>query len=307
MAPRATSRSADWRPELHTALLRVSLGADGDKLVSYDVTTGVTPGDRRRRARASHRRARAGRLGGPDDELPPQRGPAPPGSAVLGWDGVKDLAAGARRRVGDHASADGTHAGHHATTERVVGDRPRRPAPARRSRHAGLLHPAPLGRRRLGGRHLQRPPARQPAPPGRPGRLVVTAGHPPHMERTWRRGAARHERRRRPHACRAASYYESYGGCGGAVLTRQTRSGVGARRCACPGARVRWPSSAPAATTWSSRSSGPSAGAGRTGPCCRPSTPWPHRDGPRPGSARSSRGGRLICRHRGPLVESCAR
>lgn len=32
---------ADWRPELHTALLRVSLGKDGDKLVSYDVTTGA--------------------------------------------------------------------------------------------------------------------------------------------------------------------------------------------------------------------------------------------------------------------------
>lgn len=31
---------SDWRPELHTALLRVSLGGDGDKLVSYDVTTG---------------------------------------------------------------------------------------------------------------------------------------------------------------------------------------------------------------------------------------------------------------------------
>lgn len=33
---------ADWRPEMHTALLRVSLGEDGDKLVSYDVTTGET-------------------------------------------------------------------------------------------------------------------------------------------------------------------------------------------------------------------------------------------------------------------------
>lgn len=33
---------ADWRPEMHTALLRVSLGGDGDKLVSYDVTTGAT-------------------------------------------------------------------------------------------------------------------------------------------------------------------------------------------------------------------------------------------------------------------------
>lgn len=32
---------SDWRPELHTALLRVSLGADGDTLVSYDVTTGA--------------------------------------------------------------------------------------------------------------------------------------------------------------------------------------------------------------------------------------------------------------------------
>ncbi|MDR7252730.1 hypothetical protein J2X46_001706 [Nocardioides sp. BE266] len=33
---------ADWRPELHTALLRVSRGPDGDTLVSYDVTTGAT-------------------------------------------------------------------------------------------------------------------------------------------------------------------------------------------------------------------------------------------------------------------------
>lgn len=33
---------ADWRPELHTALIRVSLGREGDELVSYDVTTGET-------------------------------------------------------------------------------------------------------------------------------------------------------------------------------------------------------------------------------------------------------------------------
>ena len=32
---------ADWRPELHTVLLRVSLGKDGDTLVSYDLTTGA--------------------------------------------------------------------------------------------------------------------------------------------------------------------------------------------------------------------------------------------------------------------------
>ena len=31
---------ADWRPEMHTALLRVSLGSRGDKAVSYNVTTG---------------------------------------------------------------------------------------------------------------------------------------------------------------------------------------------------------------------------------------------------------------------------
>lgn len=31
---------ADWRPELHTALLRVSRGSHGDTLVSYDVSTG---------------------------------------------------------------------------------------------------------------------------------------------------------------------------------------------------------------------------------------------------------------------------
>ena len=33
---------SDWRPEMHTALLRVSLGGQGDKAVSYDVTTGAT-------------------------------------------------------------------------------------------------------------------------------------------------------------------------------------------------------------------------------------------------------------------------
>lgn len=32
---------ADWRPELHTALLRVSRGSHGDTLLSYDVTTGT--------------------------------------------------------------------------------------------------------------------------------------------------------------------------------------------------------------------------------------------------------------------------
>jgi hypothetical protein len=33
---------ADWRPETHTALLRVLTGGDRDRLVSYDVTTGAT-------------------------------------------------------------------------------------------------------------------------------------------------------------------------------------------------------------------------------------------------------------------------
>lgn len=33
---------ADWRPEMHSALLRVSLGGQGEKAVSYDVTTGAT-------------------------------------------------------------------------------------------------------------------------------------------------------------------------------------------------------------------------------------------------------------------------
>ena len=32
---------ADWRPETHTALLRVLTGGDRDRLVSYDVTTGA--------------------------------------------------------------------------------------------------------------------------------------------------------------------------------------------------------------------------------------------------------------------------
>lgn len=32
----------DWRPDLHTALLRVSLGIEGEQAVAYDVTTGAT-------------------------------------------------------------------------------------------------------------------------------------------------------------------------------------------------------------------------------------------------------------------------
>jgi hypothetical protein len=35
-------RLADWRPEMHTALLRVSSGAEVEKAVSYDVVTGET-------------------------------------------------------------------------------------------------------------------------------------------------------------------------------------------------------------------------------------------------------------------------
>ena len=77
----------DWRPELHTVLLRVSLGADGDKLVSYDVTTGRT------------REVAAPRLASTVGLAPDGSGvlmtsyrrseSRPARVAVLGWDGVR--------------------------------------------------------------------------------------------------------------------------------------------------------------------------------------------------------------------------
>lgn len=77
---------ADWRPELHTALLRVSLGQDGELAVAYDVLTGTT------RMVAVPKRASAVALA-PDGSglllttYPTALGP---GKVVtLGWDGTR--------------------------------------------------------------------------------------------------------------------------------------------------------------------------------------------------------------------------
>jgi hypothetical protein len=209
---------ADWRPELHTALLRVSLGADGDKLVSYDVTTGVT------REVAAPRRASTVAL-------------APDGSgvlmttyrrtesraartAVLGWDGVQSRLPG----HGDGpaiTSIDGTtlvttfdrqwwvtdlttrttmafdtpgYCTPHrwADADSVVAScSTRRGSQLRRVDLDGTSAP-------LGVRHTMRPP--------RTG--------PPVMDDADVR------------TVQGRSYYESYGGCGGAILTRQTPAGA---------------------------------------------------------------------------------
>lgn len=77
---------ADWRPELHTALLRVSLGADGDALVAYDVTAGTT------RAMPAPRRASSVALA-PDGTgvlmITYGKGRRPGRVGVAGWDGTR--------------------------------------------------------------------------------------------------------------------------------------------------------------------------------------------------------------------------
>ncbi len=216
---------SDWRPELHTALLRVSLGADGDKLVAYDVTTGAM------REVATPRRASTVAL-------------APDGSGVLlttysagrnggrvghlGWDGT---------RTWFPASGDGsaiTSADGHTlvTTEGQtwwVTDLAARTSVQVATRGYCTPHRwadadsvvASCGNRRgsqlrlidldgtsvpLGVRHTMRP--------ARTG--------PPVMDDADVR------------TVQGRDYYESYGGCGGAILTRQTPAGD-VRRVRVPG------------------------------------------------------------------------
>lgn len=204
---------ADWRPEMHTALLRVSLGRDGDQLVSYDVTTAET------------------------HEMPaPRRGStfalAPDGSGVLmttygtehrsgrvatvTWDGV---------RTSLPARGDGTALTSIDGTTLVTGDRDRWWVTDLAARTSTVVDtPGSCIPRRWSDADS----------------VVATCG--------TRRGSQlrlvdldgtssplgiRHSLRPRDgvfddgdvREVQGRSWFESYGGCGGAFLTRQTAAG----------------------------------------------------------------------------------
>ena len=207
----------DWRPDLHTALLRVSLGRDGDKLVSYDLTTGAL-----REVPAPPRAATVALV--PDGSgvlfttYPSSRGPGRVGT--LGWDGVRTWLQAKADGAGI-TSADGrtlvtTDAEQWWVTDLAAGTStpfatrgycsPRRWADAdsvvascneRRGSQLRLVDldgtSAPLGIR-----HTMRP-----APTGLP---VMSDGD--------------------VRTVQGREYYESYGGCGGGFLTRQTAAGA---------------------------------------------------------------------------------
>lgn len=213
---------ADWRPEMHTALLRVSLGRDGDQLVAYDVTTGGT------------------------HEMPaPRRGStfalAPDGSGVLmttygtehrsgrvatvTWDGV---------RTSLPARGDGTALTSIDGTTLVTGDRDRWWVTDLAARTSTVVDtPGSCIPRRWSDADS----------------VVATCG--------TRRGSQlrlvdldgtssplgiRHSLRPRDgvfddgdvRVVQGRSWFESYDGCGGAFLTRQTAAGK-VRRVPVPG------------------------------------------------------------------------
>ena len=213
---------ADWRPEMHTALLRVSLGQDGDKLVSYDVTTGEM-----------------------QEVVAPRRGStfglAPDGSGVLmtaygterrngrvstvTWDGV-------RRAL--PARGDGTALTSVDGTTLVTGDRSRWWVTDLTTRTStaidtpGLCTPrrwvdadsvmATCGTRR--GSQL-----RQVDLDGTSSPLGVRHSLSP-RDGVFDDADVR--------VVQGRSWYESYDGCGGAFLTRQTAAGK-VRRVPVPG------------------------------------------------------------------------
>lgn len=208
---------SDWRPELHTALLRVSLGADGDTLVSYDVTTGAlheVPAPRRASTVAlrpdgagvlftTYSRQGGGRRVGMLDwdgvrTWLPATGD---GSAITSIDGstlvttdgkswwVTDLAARTSERV-DTGSYCTPHRWADADSVVATCSSGRKGSQLRRVDLDGTSAP-------LGIRHPMRPPRTGPPILGDDDVRTV----------------------------QGRDYYESYGGCGGAVLTRQTDAG----------------------------------------------------------------------------------
>lgn len=218
---------ADWRPELRTALLRVSLGADGDKLVSYDVTTGVM------REVASPRRASTVALDPDGSGVLMTTYPSEYRSgrvATLSWAGVKTWLP-ARSDGAAITSIDGRTLVSNEGSERqwwvtdletrtsTSIDTPGECQPVRwadpdsviascSNRRGSQLRRVDLDGRstRLGIRHTQRTRSTGPA--------VFSDGD--------------------VRVVRDRSWFESYSGCGGAFLTRQTPAGK-VRRVRVPG------------------------------------------------------------------------
>ena len=210
---------ADWRPELHTALLRVSLGQDGDKLMSYDVTTGAT------KEVVAPQRANSVALD-PDGSgvlmttYPSARRPGRVGT--LGWDGAKGwfrarsdgtaiTSTDGRTLVTDENGARRWWLTDLATgTSSAVAT----PGMCRPLRWADADSVVASCRRRAANQ------LRLVDLDGTSSRLGIR-----HTERTRRRGAAIFDDED-VRTVRGRSWYESYGGCGGGLLTRQTASGV---------------------------------------------------------------------------------
>ena len=209
---------SDWRPEMHTALLRVSRGVERDALVSYDVTTGVT------REVLSPRRASNVALR-PDGTgvlfTTYATGRRPGRVGMLGWDGTK---AWLPARGADSAitSADGrtlvttyrrswwlsdlvsrtstrVGTGDYCTPVRWD-DADSVVAMCSSTRRGSQLRLVDLdgSSAPLGIRHRMRPPRGEPQ--------ILSDGD--------------------VRTVQGRDYYQSYGGCGGAVLTRQTRAGA---------------------------------------------------------------------------------
>ncbi len=208
---------ADWRPELQTALLRVSLGADGDRLVSYDVTTGVmqeVPAPRRASAVALAPNGSGVLL----TTYPTRRHAGLVG--LLKWDGVKTWLP-ARGNGGAITSADGSTVVTRANRQWWVTDladgtsaafatpgfcTPHRWADADSvvsscaDRRGSQLRLVDLDGTSVpvGIRHTMRG--------SRTGPLVLDDAD--------------------VRTVQGRDYYESYAGCGGAFLTRQTPAGA---------------------------------------------------------------------------------
>lgn len=209
----------DWRPEQHTALLRVSLGEDGDKAVSYDLTTGA------QREVALPRRAMAVGLDPKGTGVLMTTYPSRREAgrvATVGWDGVRAWLPGRADGVGV-TSPDGR-------TLVTSDGRARRwwvtDLTTRTSRTVATMGECTPQRWFDAASVIA-------TCHGRRGSQLRRVG----LDGTSSPLALRHPTTRRSHhgpvfddadlrSVQGRTYYESYGGCGGAFLTRQTAAGT---------------------------------------------------------------------------------